>query len=600
MFDEHDSWFQPFGFDPAKFAEEKWKAAQEAVGSVVQKVEDEVKTFAKAVVQKVEDGAKKVISVATGGGGAKPAAGGGGKAPDTGGMSSLSALKGSVGAGGVNNADDVRAVQAALGIAVDGQCGGGTIGAIKAFQKSIGQANPDGRVDVGGATARALAGGGGGAGGGSGPSPDAKPEDDGIVGGLKSLGGKILDGAKDLGGSIVDSVEDLGGKILDGAKTLVDDAKKLGGQILDGAGGLPGGALNHLGGGNKNPLEMPEVQAEIDGLALGQLKNLAHSAAEHAFTIYLDAIRDVNGGIKEQADAAKKSAQLKFEIAVAMAVVAAGPLAAAAAGALAGTALTGTLVNILRQELPKITNKAGVGPVADVAAAANECIARLAGKYSAADAVRILGAAIQSLSKTVSVFGAADKFALGKAYLHSLKTVADANTKTLHPLIERATSFSELIGIYDACVKNTPDSYRASISKEVENFMEVIAPVIIREKNPPSANGPVEYGRVMMVKMDAYGRIRFAQVLESTEGGSLLSGKVRTYYVFRAWVAQELEKMAASLNPKQIDPKLVKGHIPQPPADAPINVWDLPDAPTNVHDLPDAPTNVNDVPDAPK
>ena len=50
------------------------------------------------------------------------------------------------------------AIQAVLGLSADGQCGPQTIGAIEGFQRKLGQAKPDGRVDAGGATERAMAG----------------------------------------------------------------------------------------------------------------------------------------------------------------------------------------------------------------------------------------------------------------------------------------------------------------------------------------------------------------------------------------------------------------------------------------------------------
>lgn len=65
-------------------------------------------------------------------------------------------LRASVGRGGKNAPGDVRAVQAALGIVADGQCGPKTVAAIKAFQTYMGARKPDGRVDPGGATERAL------------------------------------------------------------------------------------------------------------------------------------------------------------------------------------------------------------------------------------------------------------------------------------------------------------------------------------------------------------------------------------------------------------------------------------------------------------
>src|SRR5688572_5666788 len=70
-------------------------------------------------------------------------------------------IAGSVGAGGKNHSDDVQAVQTALNrrgaaLEVDGQCGPKTIAAIRAFQKLMGFANPDGLITPGQYTDRAL------------------------------------------------------------------------------------------------------------------------------------------------------------------------------------------------------------------------------------------------------------------------------------------------------------------------------------------------------------------------------------------------------------------------------------------------------------
>jgi hypothetical protein len=68
-----------------------------------------------------------------------------------------------VGQGGKNLEEDVQAVQAALnrragaGLNVDGRCNKDTIAAIMEFQRALGQSKPDGRVDPGRSTARALA-----------------------------------------------------------------------------------------------------------------------------------------------------------------------------------------------------------------------------------------------------------------------------------------------------------------------------------------------------------------------------------------------------------------------------------------------------------
>jgi len=69
----------------------------------------------------------------------------------------------SVGAGGKNGSDDVQQVQIALNrrgadLEVDGQCGPLTIAAIKNFQRLMGFSNPDGLIEPGKYTDRALAG----------------------------------------------------------------------------------------------------------------------------------------------------------------------------------------------------------------------------------------------------------------------------------------------------------------------------------------------------------------------------------------------------------------------------------------------------------
>jgi len=79
------------------------------------------------------------------------------------GMAAPFDISASVGKGGKNLEDDVRAVQFALnrrakaGLNPDGKIGPKTITAIVDFQKALGQSRPDGRVDPGRGTARALA-----------------------------------------------------------------------------------------------------------------------------------------------------------------------------------------------------------------------------------------------------------------------------------------------------------------------------------------------------------------------------------------------------------------------------------------------------------
>jgi hypothetical protein len=130
-----------------------------------------------------------------------------------------------VGRGGKNAPNDVRAVQTALGIASDGQCGGQTIAAIEAFQRSLGQAKPDGRIDAGGPTEHALTG------------ASSRPANALLSGLQADQPPGPIDGA-------LDSVKDLGGQLVGGAIELLDGAKTLGGELIQSA---------------KNALEDPNV-----------------------------------------------------------------------------------------------------------------------------------------------------------------------------------------------------------------------------------------------------------------------------------------------------------------------------------------------------
>jgi len=260
MSDEHDSWFQDvFGVNlggaakriedearaAAKRIEEEARAAKAQVTNIVQTVQKKVDGAIDDVVSGVSGVVKKATEVAGGAGGAgapKPAArsgGGTGKFP----------LSGSVGNGGQNDPNDVKAVQQALGIAVDGQCGGGTIKAIEEFQRSIGQSNPDGRVDAGGATERALAGG-------AKPAPKAASSE-----GSDDFLGKALAGAKGLAGTMADGLGDLAGGLPGKAIEL---GKDLGAGL---AGGLSGGVLGDFAG------QLPGAGSPLGGVTPGDARS---------------------------------------------------------------------------------------------------------------------------------------------------------------------------------------------------------------------------------------------------------------------------------------------------------------------------------------
>lgn len=160
MSDEHDSWFKDaFGVDLGQVAQGIKDEASAAVGQVASTVTQVVQSVQGAVEGAIDSATGAATGVAKKVAGAVLPSGDGGGSSAPGGGTGSFPLGGSVGRGGKNAPNDVRAVQTALGLSADGQCGSQTISAIEAFQRSIGQANPDGRVDAGAGTERALAGG---------------------------------------------------------------------------------------------------------------------------------------------------------------------------------------------------------------------------------------------------------------------------------------------------------------------------------------------------------------------------------------------------------------------------------------------------------
>lgn len=181
MSEEHDSWFKSaLGID---------------LGKAADKIKDEVSASTVAQVVDKAYGAVKELSVAGG--------------------SASFPLGGTVGRGAKNAASDVRAVQDALGIPADGDCGPQTVAAIDAYQRKLGHSKPDGRVDAGGATERALA-----AAGAAPAAAEPRPPSSGRATGkrthkpfsfgagyedssvppadLRTLGERAIDGARDM------------------------------------------------------------------------------------------------------------------------------------------------------------------------------------------------------------------------------------------------------------------------------------------------------------------------------------------------------------------------------------------------------------------
>ena len=321
-----------------------------------------------------------------------------------------------------------------------------------------------------------------------------------------------------------------------------------------------------------NPFNIPAAQVELDKLLrqlpLEPVRQLVGNEAGDAFVRYLRAVQKVGDTLKAAADSAAKVNQLTFEITVAMAVVVLTPLTAGAAAALAGEVVQAQLVNAIQTNGAKILIGAGVQlekaiDANAVAVAATDTITRFSTQFSASDVQRIFGEAAKSLSKVITVAANTDRFAVGKNYLDQLESEVDQSKKLLNPVIA-AASLEQLLGLYNSLKSSSIASYTDSVSKQLSNFMDQMADVIVaRAKaalNQHASNDTI-------VEMDAYGRIRYARVKMKLPSDPIFTSGGGTTYTFVAWVSPELEAMAKKMGAERIDPNKIVGHIPDPGPD---------------------------------
>ena len=237
MGDEHDSWFkQAFGVDLGEAAakvKEEVSATLEQAADGVKNVVEEVKAVVEPPLDALTTGVVGVVKKVAAAGSAIA----GGDAPASASPSGSFPIQGSVGRGGANSAADVSAVQTALGLNADGKCGPQTIRAIEEFQKQSGQARPDGRVDPGGATERALASGA------KGSTAASAPPDGGASPGLLD---RAAQGIADLGGKVVQGVQDEVSAGVGAIQQFAGDL--LGSATGDTEGDSPGGSAFPAGG----------------------------------------------------------------------------------------------------------------------------------------------------------------------------------------------------------------------------------------------------------------------------------------------------------------------------------------------------------------
>ena len=218
----------------------------------------------------------------------------------------------SVGQGGKNLPDDVQQVQTSLNrhgakVDVDGKAGPKTVQAIKAFQQQNG-IPPDGLVEVGKRTAKALGGSGGGRGGGGGGG-GAQPGQGGGKGGAGGStppgGGGAAQGAIAASAKVAAKAAAAAGAGGAGAKGVggstspedpgwIESAEKKAQQIYDEGKRLVGLGMK---GGEKLLKEAERRRQEI----ADREKQLAEEAKKKAQEVYEDG-RKIAQGVEKKAE----------------------------------------------------------------------------------------------------------------------------------------------------------------------------------------------------------------------------------------------------------------------------------------------------------
>ena len=312
MSDEQNSWLKStLGIDVGAVVDK----VKDTASAVVEQVENKVVTVAKEVEGAVQGGVAAVEGAI---GAVSKAAGGivqkvdsalspsnasvsGPQGATSGGTGSFP-LHGSVGQRGKNGSGDVRAVQTALGLTASGQCDVQTIAAIKEFQRNMGRAKADGRVDPGGPTEKALANGGGGS------------------------GSSLFDRALGSVSGAVDSVEDAGKPLLQTGEDLVNKGAAELRQGYDAASDTLGNIslsdlplVNDISGGKASVVANPNVPPALQGggtasagdsrFVAGDDDFFAKSGYVSSLSAHASSLRNAAKGIQQAEDAVEKMAK---------------------------------------------------------------------------------------------------------------------------------------------------------------------------------------------------------------------------------------------------------------------------------------------------
>jgi hypothetical protein len=326
-----------------------------------------------------------------------------------------------------------------------------------------------------------------------------------------------------------------------------------------------------------NPFTTQKVEVEVDKLGIEIIKRLTMDRAQDAYTDYKAAFAKAVKWLDKAIEQAKKQAQTNFDIAVSMALVVLTPLTAGAAAAVLKGVLTAkdTFALELAQKAQTIMTKTGSTATAEMLAkdildaATNESVGRLVKAYTTSDAIKIVSSAMTSFSKKVSIPGHTDTLACTLSYMWEMEKAAALAKDQFNKFVETSASESvgQLLQLYHSFDPENRAKYPAQLEEQSRNFEKNVAPTIVQRarlkaEGQLSPNPNQLYDGENLVKMDAYGRIRYAKI--HFQGAHHPLTSPTPSYRFISWVPRDAEEAAAALNPRLLDPNLIYGHIPNP------------------------------------
>jgi hypothetical protein len=331
----------------------------------------------------------------------------------------------------------------------------------------------------------------------------------------------------------------------------------------------PAPVQGNAGGTGTNPFDAPEAQVQIEKYALPAIQQLAVQQAQNAARDFATAITKVKAAKKEEADAAQANQDMMWSIAISIALMPAGPIVEAAAIKIAGPKLQSEMLKAIVNNAGALEAKFGAkgAQVANKSfdVIASEAITKMANKFDSSKAASALNAGVDLLKGQMVKFAASSDAAkcVGN-FLDAVLKQANDSMHNLTDYIQTTSSYSEAIAYYNYFSKPLQGIYEAVLAQQADDMLKEVADVIAdRAKTGLSSILPKERTDEI-VKIQAYGRTLFAHVTHEAKTMGQKGVSPKDPYYFVKWVTPDMEPMAEKLMTKEISPKDIEGHIPDP------------------------------------